>query len=182
MSHHILPRRAAVLVATPALTAALVAGLEACASFRSGPPRAVEARPMTFACPSVAPAAFTARGTQLLREGGWTIREADSTRGVVRATRGPVYAGLGENLTADGPYLFSTQHDGQQARVTVQVVETYQHRVIPIENLNDDSNDADRRNFLPVVDGLRTLCGAPTSGRSPAARPRDTLPPQPPRS
>lgn len=171
--------RARVLGAASALAAASAA-LDGCTSFRAGPPRAVEPRPMAFACAGVTPAAFTARGAQLLREGGWTLREADSTRGVARATRGPVYAGLGENLTADGPYLLSTAHDGRQARVTVQIVETYQHRVIPIENLNDESNDADRRNFLPVVDALRTLCGAPTSGRSGAPRPRDTLPPNPP--
>jgi hypothetical protein len=140
-------------------------------------PRAVAPRPLAWACPRLTPTAFTTRGMTLLRENGWTLREADSTRGVVRATRGPVYAGLGENLTVDGPYLLSTQHDGQQARVSVQVVETHNHRVIPVENLDDRSADADRRNFLPVVDGLRTACGAPTSGRSPAPSPLPTLPP-----
>jgi hypothetical protein len=49
--------------------------------------------------------------------------------------------------------------------------------VVPIENLDDRSNDADRRNFLPVVDGLRGACGAPTSGRTPSAPPQPTLPP-----
>ena len=174
------PRQRRALAAAALLAAASAPALDACASFRSGPPRAVEARPITFACAGATPSAFAARGATLLRENGWTIREADSTRGVVRATRGPVYAGLGENLTADGPYLLSTAREGAQARVTVQVVETYQHRVIPVENLDDRSNDADRRNFLPVLDGLRAFCGAPTSGRTPPARPRDTLPPPPP--
>ncbi len=159
--------------ALPAAAALLAAALAACATA----PRAVSPAPITFACPSVTPAAFAARGTELLRQFNWTVREADAAQGVVRATRGPVYAGLGENLTADGPYLLSTRHDGRQARVLVQVVETVQHRVVPIENLDDRSNDADRRNFLPVLDGLRTLCGVPTSGRTPAAPRQPTLPP-----
>ncbi len=170
-------RPTAARLAAVAALALVAAGLDACSSFRSGPPRAVTPVPITFACAGVAPAAFAARGASLLRETGWTLREADSARGAVRATRGPVYAGLGENLTADGPYFLSAQHDGAQARVTVQIVETYQHRVIPVENLDDGSNDADRRNFLPVLDGLRTLCGAPTSGRTPAAPRQPTLPP-----
>jgi hypothetical protein len=95
----------------------------------------------------------------------------------VRATRGPVYAGLGENLTVDGPYLLSTVLEGGQARVTVQSVEVTRHRVVPVENLDDRSRDADRRNFLPVVDGLRTLCSAPTSGRTAAPAPPPRLPP-----
>jgi hypothetical protein len=152
----------------------LAAGAAACATA----PRPVAPRPIAFACAAVAPAAFAARGAALLRDNGWTLREADSTRGVVRATRGPIYAGLGENLTVDGPYLFSTVLDGGQARVTVQTVEVYRHRVVPVENLGDRSRDADRRNFLPVLDGLRTLCGAPTSGRtdSPPTR-QPQLPP-----
>jgi hypothetical protein len=153
-----------------ALAAATAAG--ACASA----PRAVAPRPVSFAC-TAAPAAFAARGTALLRENGWTLREADSTRGVLRATRGPVYAGLGENLTVDGPYLLSTLHDGRRAQVGVQTIVTYRHRAVPVENLDDRSADADRRNFLPVVDGLRAFCGAPTSGRTPAPAPAPTLPP-----
>ena len=153
--------------------AVLPAVLAACATA----PRPVTAAPMGFACAAATPAAFVGRGAALLRENGWTVREADSTAGVVRATRGPVYAGLGENLTADGPYLLSGRHDGRSAQVAVQVVETRQHRVVPVENLDDRSNDADRRNFLPVVDGLRAFCGAPTSGRTPAPRPPAALPP-----
>jgi hypothetical protein len=159
------------LAAAPAAALA-AASAAACAAA----PRAAAPRPMTFAC-RAAPAALAARGTALLRENGWTVREADSARGVVRATRGPVYAGLGENLTADGPYLLSTEHDGREARVVVQLVETRRHRVVPVESLDDRSNDADRRNFLPVVDGLRAFCGAPTSGRTPPAAPAPTLPP-----
>ena len=161
----------------PRAARALAAGATALAAGCATTPRAVPPRPMTFACAAAAPAAFAARGTALLRENGWTLREADSARGVVRATRGPVYAGLGENLTVDGPYLLSTVHDGQQARVSVQLVETHRHRVIPVENLNDRSGDADRRNFLPVVDGLRTFCGAPTSGRTPPPSAPPALPP-----
>jgi len=166
------PRRAGPRAAALAALAA-AAGAAACATT----PRAVSPAPMTFVCASLGPAGFAARGAALLRQYNWTVREADSARGVVRATRGPVYAGLGENLTADGPYLLSTQHDGREARVVVQVVETFRHRVVPIENLDDRSNDADRRNFLPVVDGLRAACGAPTSGRTPSAPPQPTLPP-----
>jgi hypothetical protein len=61
--------------------------------------------------------------------------------------------------------------------VTVQSVETHRHRVIPVENLGDRSADADRRNFLPVVDGLRAFCGVPTSGRTAAPSAPPTLPP-----
>ena len=165
------PLRSAARTALTALPVAVV--LAACATT----PRAVAPRPLRFACPSVTPAAFAARTGALLREFGWTVRDADSTRGVVRGTRGPVFAGLGENLTVDGPYFLTTAHDGQEARVTVQVIETHQHRVIPVENLGDRSSYADARNFLPVVDGLRTACGAPVSGRIPPGARVPTLPP-----
>ena len=158
-----------------AASAAAACALAACATT----PRAVAPAPIPFPCAGLTPAAFTGRGLALMRDNGWTVREADSTRGVVRGTRGPVFAGLGENLTVDGPYLLSTAHDGREARVVVQVIETHNHRVIPVQNLNDRSDYADARNFLPVVDGLRSACGAPTSGRLPAApsTPTPTLPP-----
>jgi hypothetical protein len=168
---------------TPAPSARRVAA-RACATLAAGAlagcataPRAVAPRPITFACANVTPAAFAARGTALMRENGWTLREADSTRGIVRATRGPVYAGLGENLTVDGPYLFSTALAGGQAQVIVQSVEVHRHRLVPVENLDDRSRDADRRNYLPVLDGLRTACGAPTSGRTTEPRSQPQLPP-----
>ncbi len=53
-------RRARVAPVLAAIAGA--AALEACAALRPGPPRAVAARPMTFACPSVTPGAFTNRG------------------------------------------------------------------------------------------------------------------------
>jgi hypothetical protein len=161
-------RRAAA--AGACLAAAALAG---CATA----PRAVAPRPLGIACAALAPPAFAARAAALMRETGWTVREADSTRGVVRATRGPILSGLGENLISDGPYLVSTQHDGREARVTAQVFETHDHHVIPVENLSDRSSEADLRNVRPLLDGLRAACGAPTSGRTPAGPRAPTLPP-----
>lgn len=167
-----LPIRPATAALGP-LAALAAVGTQACVTT----PRAVAPSPISVACASLTPPAFVARGTLLLRENGWTLREADSTRGVLRATRGPVYAGLGENITVDGPYFITTVHDGREARVTVQLIETHNHRVIPVENLNDRSNYSDARNFLPVLDGLREACGVPTSGRLPARTPPPQLPP-----
>jgi len=159
-----------VAAAGACLAAAILAG---CASA----PRPVAPRPVGIACASLTPPAFAARAVALMRENGWTVREADSTRGLARATRGPILSGLGENLVSDGPYLFSTQHDGRDARVTAQVFETHNHHVIPVENLGDRSNEADLRNVRPLLDGLRAACGAPTSGRTPTGPRAPTLPP-----
>ena len=165
--------RSAARLAAPRAVPLLAAALaSACVSV----PRAVAPRPITFACPSVTPAAFGARGLALLRENSWTVLAADSTTGAVRGARGPVYAGLGEGLSVDGPYRLSTTHNGREASVLVQEVEIHNHRAIPVHNLNDRSSDADRRNFLAVLDGLRAFCGAPTSGR-PNPNPPVVIPP-----
>lgn len=166
---HGAPRPARALL----LGTVAAASLAACTSV----PRAVPPAPIAFACASLTPPAFASRGLALLRENNWNVREADSTRGLVRGTRGPIFAGLGENLTVDGPYLLSTTHDGREARVLAQVIETHEHRVIPVQNLGDASNEADLRNVLPVIDGLRAACGVPTSGRQPARPPAPQLPP-----
>jgi len=99
--------------------------------------------------------------TQLLQSQGYQIAQSDATIGKVQGNRVPVYTNLGENLMVNGPYVFEATYAGNIIVVNVYVVLREQNGKVKVLRTLDETNntsEADKRFFVPVLDGLRKLC------------------------
>jgi uncharacterized lipoprotein len=135
------------------LTTALGQG---CSSFKPRMPR-----PITVPC-GVGKDEFIRTATQLLQQSGYQIAEADAAIGKVQGNHVPVYTGLGENLQVNGPYVFEANYAGENIIVNVFVVLREQNGKVKVLRTLDESGNTsenDKRYFVPVLNGLRKLCG-----------------------
>lgn len=133
----------------------LATTLSACASFKPRMPR-----PISIGC-KVNKEAFITMATQLLQSQGYQIAQSDATIGKVQGNRVPVYTNLGENLMVNGPYVFEATYAGNIIVVNVYVVLREQNGKVKVLRTLDETNntsEADKRFFVPVLDGLRKLC------------------------
>jgi hypothetical protein len=118
-------------------------------------------RPITVPC-GVGKDEFIRTATQLLQQSGYQIAEADAAIGKVQGNHVPVYTGLGENLQVNGPYVFEANYAGDNIIVNVFVVLREQNgKVKVLRTLDETGNTSenDKRYFVPVLNGLRQLCG-----------------------
>ena len=118
-------------------------------------------RPITVPC-GVGKDEFIRTATQLLQQSGYQIAEADAGIGKVQGNHVPVYTGLGENLQVNGPYVFEANYAGDNIIVNVFVVLREQNgKVKVLRTLDETGNTSenDKRYFVPVLNGLRQLCG-----------------------
>lgn len=122
-------------------------------------------RPMTIAC-GVDKPRFVAQCVQLLKSNGYQIIEENPFVARVRATKGQNQVNMGENVQYNGPYLFDAAYDG--TTVIVSVATTIRTNradeppfILQTHNESRGTSSSDKAFFMPVLTGLRQLCGKP---------------------
>jgi hypothetical protein len=129
---------------------------QGCSSFKPRMPR-----PISVPC-GVSKDEFITTASHLLQQNGYQIAEANATIGKVQGNHVPVYTGLGENLLVNGPYVLEAIYAGETIIVNVFVVLREQNGKVKVLRTLDESNntsETDRKFFVPVLNGLRQLCG-----------------------
>ncbi len=114
-------------------------------------------KPITFEC-KLSKAEFLTKARQLLEANRFIIEYIDETKGEIQADRVPVYTGIGENLIVKGPYVFNVSYSSGRVTVIVQTVYVREGKPVAVESHDERSEISDRRNFMPIVDGLRAAC------------------------
>ncbi len=129
---------------------------QGCNSFKPRMPR-----PISVPC-GVSKDEFIRTASQLQQQNGYQIAEADAAIGKVQGNHVPIYTGLGENLLVNGPYVFEANYAGDNIIVNVFVVLREQNGKVKVLRTLDESNntsETDKKYFVPVLNGLRQLCG-----------------------
>jgi hypothetical protein len=114
-------------------------------------------KPITFDC-KLSQSEFLAKAKQLLESNRFIIEYVDEVKGEIQADRVPVYTGIGENLIVKGPYVFNASFSSGRVSVIVQTVYIREGKPVAVESHDERSEISDRRNFMPIVDGLRAAC------------------------
>ncbi len=123
-------------------------------------------RPMTIPC-SISRTQFVERCSKLLTDNGYKITEANPTLARVRATKGQNQINIGENMQYNGPYLFdATYTEGGPIIVSVATViritaPDEEPFVLQTHNESRGTSSADKKFFVPILDGLRQACAKP---------------------
>ncbi|WP_266365741.1 hypothetical protein [Tellurirhabdus rosea] len=119
-------------------------------------------RPMTLTC-NLSKEQFVEECTRLLRQNGYKIIEENAAMARVRATKGQNQTNMGENMQYNGPYLFDATYD--EGRIVVSVATIIrvinadeQPFILQTHNEGRGTSGADKKFFVPVLDGLRKRC------------------------
>ncbi|MFQ3599431.1 MAG: hypothetical protein SNJ55_03400 [Chloroherpetonaceae bacterium] len=132
----------------------LCAMLTSCQSLQQQP---AKPKPIMFEC-KLSQADFLAKAKQLLEANRYIIEYIDETKGEIQADRVPVYTGIGENIIVRGPYVFNASYSSGRVTIIVQTVFVREGKPIAVESHDERSEISDRRNFMPIIDGLRAAC------------------------
>ncbi|KAB7727574.1 hypothetical protein F5984_21125 [Rudanella paleaurantiibacter] len=123
-------------------------------------------RPMYIPC-AVSQDVFVERCTKLLTDNGYKIIEANPTLARVRATKAQSQYNQGENMQYNGPYLFDATYT-QGSNIIISVATTirvYQADETPFvlqtHNESRNTSSADKKYFVPILNGLRKVCAQP---------------------
>ena len=151
MIHYSLPKQVGLLLAGLLL-------LAGCINTRP--------RPMTIPC-TISQSQFVERCTKLLTDNGYKITEANPTLARVRATKGQNQTNIGENMQYNGPYLFDATYT-QGGPITISVATVIRITapdeepfVLQTHNESRGTSGADKKFFVPILDGLRRACANP---------------------
>lgn len=123
-------------------------------------------RPMYIPC-GVSQDVFVERCSKLLTDNGYKIIEANPTLARVRATKAQTQFNQGENMQYNGPYLFdATYTKGSNIVVSVATtIRVYSADEVPFvlqtHNESRGTSAADKKYFVPVLNGLRQVCAKP---------------------
>lgn len=111
-------------------------------------------KPIKIPCTTLTKKEFIEKTSQLLRANNYVVVEANEETGEIGGNRVPVYIGIGENIIVSGPYIFAAIYDGTTITVNIQTVSEGR----PIKSHDETSSANDKRNFMPILTGLRDLC------------------------
>ncbi|MDW8020103.1 MAG: hypothetical protein RMI34_08525 [Chloroherpetonaceae bacterium] len=111
-------------------------------------------KPIKIPCTRLTKKEFIEKASQLLRANNYVVVEANEETGEVEGNRVPVYVGIGEHIIVSGPYIFDAVYDGTTITVNIQTVSEGR----PVKSHDENSSVYDKRNFMPVLNGLRELC------------------------
>ena len=123
-----------------------------CHTFKPAVPK-----PMTFQC-SLPKAEFMKKAKELLERNRFTVDVYDEEKGEIEADRVPSYNGIGENLIVRGPYVFNVVYNNGTVTVVVQTVHDRDGKPYAVESHDEGSDIGERRNFMPVIEGLKAAC------------------------
>jgi len=123
-------------------------------------------RPMTLTC-NLSKEQFVQECSRLLRQNGYKIIEENPGQARVRATKGQNQSNMGENMQYHGPYLFDATYE--EGRIVVSVATIIrvinadeQPFILQTHSEGRGTNQADKKYFVPVLEGLRRLCVNPS--------------------